>query len=286
MFVAPFASALITHYGCRATSQIGSCFLTAGLFLSTIFDGSIHYHNVTLGFISGVGVGILYVTSVVSITFWFDRKLPIATGIASCGAGVGAVIFSLVGSTFMIRYGWKGAMLMLSALASLNIPLTSLYYDPNDEEWQDHYSELPPLKEQIMNIVQETINFEMLKLSKPFLWFAVSNFLLSFSLFMPLIIMGDRVQGMQIGDQQQTAMVYVNFGIGSICGKIMSNGVSNARLLRSLTIYVINTVCFGLFILATLAASSMTHMYIAYFGIGIFYGKSFPLLLYSSIWPI
>lgn len=51
----------------------------AGFVLSSISD-SVEVLFFTFGIISGLGLGVIYVTAVVSIAFWFEAKRNFATG--------------------------------------------------------------------------------------------------------------------------------------------------------------------------------------------------------------
>lgn len=39
----------------------------------------------TFGIIAGLGLGMCYVTAVVCIAYWFDKKRTLATGLGACG---------------------------------------------------------------------------------------------------------------------------------------------------------------------------------------------------------
>lgn len=55
--------------------------------LSATIGNSIEAQYITFGCIAGCGLSLTYVTAVVSIAFWFDKKRTLATSLGACGTG-------------------------------------------------------------------------------------------------------------------------------------------------------------------------------------------------------
>lgn len=73
LLAGPILSNLVDKYGCRVMTICGGLIAGIGFFLSAI-STSVEMLYITFGLISGFGIGIGYVTAVVSIAFWFDKK--------------------------------------------------------------------------------------------------------------------------------------------------------------------------------------------------------------------
>lgn len=73
LLAGPILSNLVDKYGCRTMTIIGGLVAGIGFVLSSL-STSVEMLYLTFGLISGVGIGIGYVTAVVSIAFWFDKK--------------------------------------------------------------------------------------------------------------------------------------------------------------------------------------------------------------------
>lgn len=73
LLAGPILSNLVDKYGCRTMTIIGGLIAGIGFVLSSLAN-SVEMLYLTFGLISGVGIGIGYVTAVVSIAFWFDKK--------------------------------------------------------------------------------------------------------------------------------------------------------------------------------------------------------------------
>lgn len=73
LLAGPILSNLVDKYGCRTMTIIGGLVAGIGFVLSSL-SNSVEMLFLTFGLISGIGIGIGYVTAVVSIAFWFDKK--------------------------------------------------------------------------------------------------------------------------------------------------------------------------------------------------------------------
>lgn len=93
-------------------TMIGGVLGCLGFILSSI-SNSVEVLMFTFGIISGLGLGVIYVTAVVSIAFWFEAKRTFATGIGASGTGLGTFIYAPVTQWLIQYYGWRGATLIL-----------------------------------------------------------------------------------------------------------------------------------------------------------------------------
>ncbi|CAF0747997.1 unnamed protein product [Didymodactylos carnosus] len=89
---APLASALCNKYGCRPIGIIGS-FIAAGAVGASVFSPNIRVMWALFGFIGGIGMGLIYLPSIVMVGHYFEKKRAIATGITVSGTGIGSITF-------------------------------------------------------------------------------------------------------------------------------------------------------------------------------------------------
>lgn len=73
-------SNLVDKYGCRKMTMLGGLLGCLGFVLSSVAT-SVEMLFFTFGIVASLGLGFCYVTAVVSIAFWFDKKRTFATGI-------------------------------------------------------------------------------------------------------------------------------------------------------------------------------------------------------------
>lgn len=109
----PICSALVDRYGCRWMTILGGLISGLGFILST-FCNSIFLMYLTFGVIAGIGLGLCYVTAVVSIAYWFDKKRTLATSLGACGTGIGTFVYAPMTQFFITEYGWRGTVLLLA----------------------------------------------------------------------------------------------------------------------------------------------------------------------------
>lgn len=77
--LAPIASALCNKFTCRLVGIIGS-FIAALAVAASIFSPNIYIMWLLFGFIGGIGMGLVYLPSIVMVGYYFEEKRAIATG--------------------------------------------------------------------------------------------------------------------------------------------------------------------------------------------------------------
>eukprot|EP00106_Octopus_bimaculoides_P011302 XP_014778744.1 PREDICTED: uncharacterized protein LOC106875210 isoform X2 [Octopus bimaculoides] len=111
----PIVSAFTNRFGCRPVAVVGS-FIGAFAFLLSTLSPNIDTMIVFYGGFGGFGLGLIYLPSIVSVGYYFDRKRAIATGIAVCGSGVGTFIFAPLGGYLLEQYDWKNSLYIVAGL--------------------------------------------------------------------------------------------------------------------------------------------------------------------------
>ncbi|XP_015182439.1 PREDICTED: uncharacterized protein LOC107069546 [Polistes dominula] len=127
----PVMSALVDRYGCRKMTIAGGLISGIGFVLSC-FSNTIEVMYLTFGVIAGLGLGLCYVTAVVSIAYWFDKKRTLAVGLGACGTGIGTFVYAPMTTFFIEEYGWRGTCLMLAGTFFNMIVCGAVMRDP---EW-------------------------------------------------------------------------------------------------------------------------------------------------------
>ncbi|XP_053408557.1 monocarboxylate transporter 14-like isoform X1 [Mercenaria mercenaria] len=111
----PVVSALTNKFGCRPVAMTGSVIATVAFILAT-FSPNIDILILTYGVLGGFGFGMIYLPSIVSVGYYFERKRAIATGIAVCGSGVGTFIFAPLTKFLLDEFDWKNALFILAGI--------------------------------------------------------------------------------------------------------------------------------------------------------------------------
>ncbi|XP_037938291.1 monocarboxylate transporter 12 isoform X2 [Teleopsis dalmanni] len=111
----PISSSFVNRYGCRAVTIAGSILAAICIILS-VFAQNVATLIITIGFGTGLGLGLIYLPAIVSVTTYFDTKRSLATGIAVCGSGFGTFVFAPLTEHLINAYGWRGAMLIIGGI--------------------------------------------------------------------------------------------------------------------------------------------------------------------------
>lgn len=129
LLTGPVASSLTVRYGCRRVCIVGALLAAAG-FVASHFSTSLEFLFLTFG-VSGFGLALCYVTSVVIVAHYFEKRRSLATGLAVCGTGMGTSVFALLTSRLLDAFAWRGTLL-LSAGFFLNLVVCgALMRDPD-----------------------------------------------------------------------------------------------------------------------------------------------------------
>ncbi|KAK7499316.1 hypothetical protein BaRGS_00009576 [Batillaria attramentaria] len=125
---APLASVVISRFGCRVCCVVGGVLCFTG-FTASAFVTSIGQLFFTYGLLAGVGLGLTYAATVITVGYYFDKYRGLASGISSGAAAVGILSGSLIAQTLMDEYSVSGAFLMIAAL-SLHFALFGMFFRP------------------------------------------------------------------------------------------------------------------------------------------------------------
>ncbi|CAF1287823.1 unnamed protein product [Rotaria sordida] len=112
---APLASALCNKWGCRPIGIIGGIIAAAAV-ATSVFAPNIQLMWLLFGFVGGIGMGLVYLPSIVMVGYYFDKKRAIATGIVTAGTGIGSIVFGPLSRFLFDRFGWKNGLLILSLI--------------------------------------------------------------------------------------------------------------------------------------------------------------------------
>ncbi|CAF1004952.1 unnamed protein product [Rotaria sordida] len=92
---APISTVFTNRFGCRRMTIVGAIIGSLGFFLSRWWS-NVYYYYLTIGFIGGIGCGLIYLPAIVSVGYYFEEKRSFAMGIAVCGSGLGTVTFPFI----------------------------------------------------------------------------------------------------------------------------------------------------------------------------------------------
>lgn len=134
LLTGPIASSLTDRYGCRRVCIVGAL-MAAGGFVASYFSTSLEFLFLTFS-VSGFGLALCYVASIVIVAYYFERRRSLATGLAVCGTGIGTFVFAPLTIYLLDTFAWRGTLLILAGFF-LNMVIFGLLmrdFDPFTEE--------------------------------------------------------------------------------------------------------------------------------------------------------
>lgn len=159
LMTGPLMSALVDKYGCRAMTILGG-FVSAGGFILSYFAKSVVVMYLTFGVISGMGLGLTYITAVVSIAFWFDKKRNLAVGLGACGTGIGTFVYAPFTTMLIFEYGWRWTVILLAGTLLNMCVCGALMRDPDWIIEQNKNSKMTSKASSVSNISNAGIDLE------------------------------------------------------------------------------------------------------------------------------
>ena len=136
---AGWSGQLLPRAGPRRLALAGSILFSLGYVVASLalrFDSSTLFY-LGYGVIGGIGIGMGYVTPVVTVAKWFPDKRGLATGIVVMGFGIGALLLSKILAPFLVVradgdlatvFLWLGVV-----FACILIPCSLVLRNPDDE---------------------------------------------------------------------------------------------------------------------------------------------------------
>ncbi|CCL98419.1 uncharacterized protein FIBRA_00416 [Fibroporia radiculosa] len=112
----PFSNILTSHFGVRAPIIVGILLITVAFELASI---SRRFWELLLsqGIMFGLGISMSWIPAIALPSQWFKRRRSLASGIASSGTGIGAVVLSPICQVLIDRASLQWALRFLGFLA-------------------------------------------------------------------------------------------------------------------------------------------------------------------------
>lgn len=132
LFLSPLVCHLIKRYSFRSITLAGATFLVLSFVLTRFFVNSLLTLNLIFGLMTSVGLAMIYIPAYLIISFYFDERRALATGIAVSGSGLGLFVLSPVSEFLIDHFGWKDAILIFSAINS-HVFISALLFRSNPD---------------------------------------------------------------------------------------------------------------------------------------------------------
>ncbi|XP_012880249.1 PREDICTED: monocarboxylate transporter 3 [Dipodomys ordii] len=111
----PVSSILVTRFGCRPVMLVGGLLASAGLTLASFATRLLELY-LTAGVLTGLGLALNFQPSLIMLGLYFERRRPLANGLAAAGSPVFLSALSPLGQLLLERFGWRGGFLLFGGL--------------------------------------------------------------------------------------------------------------------------------------------------------------------------
>jgi hypothetical protein len=130
LLIAPVSLFLTKQYGTKRVAILGTFISTCSMLISSFLKDNLVLFLIFNGILTGAGIGLIYVPTVMATSKWFLRRRMFATSLNILGACIGAAIYPLMSELLLRRYEMFDALLILSGV-QLNCLIGSLLLKDN-----------------------------------------------------------------------------------------------------------------------------------------------------------
>ncbi|KAM8954778.1 monocarboxylate transporter 11 [Lycaon pictus] len=111
----PVGSALSTRWGARPVVMVGGVLTSLGFVFSAFARSLLHLY-LGLGVLAGSGWALVFAPALGTLSRYFSRRRVLAVGLALTGNGASSLLLAPTLQLLLDTYGWRGALLLLSAV--------------------------------------------------------------------------------------------------------------------------------------------------------------------------
>ncbi|XP_041358319.1 monocarboxylate transporter 12-B-like [Gigantopelta aegis] len=131
----PLASVVAHQWSCRVSVMVGGVLLSVGLVVSS-FMPTLPLLFVSLGIVSGLGLGLIYTPSIVVVNFFFREKRTFVNGIILSATGIGIFLSPLLCRHLLDNFSWRETMVILAAISAQMIPMGAIMIPVHEQSSQ------------------------------------------------------------------------------------------------------------------------------------------------------
>jgi MFS transporter, OFA family, oxalate/formate antiporter len=128
----------LDRVGPRKVATVGGILYGLGYILAGFAAkaGSLYGMYLTYGVLSGLGMGMGYITPVATLVKWFPDRRGLMTGVAVAGYGAGALIFSPIAARLIQTSGIPATFWIFGIAYGILVTLSAQFYVNPAEGWR------------------------------------------------------------------------------------------------------------------------------------------------------
>nr|XP_056712240.1 monocarboxylate transporter 4 [Euleptes europaea] len=264
----PLCSMCVNRFGCRPVMLVGGLFASLGM-ISASFCTSIIQIYVTVGVITGLGLALNFQPSLIMLNRYFDKRRPLANGLAAAGSPVFLCALSPLGQVLQHQYGWRGGFLILGGIL-LNCCACGALMRPLEAPKKIEDAKAVPEKK----IKKKLLDFSVFK-DRGFLIYTVAASIMVLGLFVPPVFVVSYAKDLKYPDTK-AALLLTILGFIDIFARPICGIVAGLEWVRPRCVYFFSFAM--LFNGFTDLMGSMSHNYGGLVVFCIFFGISYGMV--------
>ena len=224
LLVSPLVCRLIELIGCRAVAFVGATLISSSFLIISYLVYDLISLNVVMGLVTSVGFAMLYIPSYLIISFYFEERRALATGVAVSGSGLGLFAISPLIESLIGRYGWRDTCFLFAAISS-HLFISACLYRPKPED-QPSKNEKPTPAPAVTDVAPGIlVELKRIYSSRRFVLVSVAYFLLSLVIVAPYNFLPVHIELNQLDDPSSLCISLI--GLSSLIGQIVIGLVSD-----------------------------------------------------------
>ncbi|KAM9597814.1 monocarboxylate transporter 4 isoform 1-T5 [Trichechus inunguis] len=230
----PLCSVCVNRFGCRPVMFVGGLFASLGM-VAASFCRSIIEVYLTTGVITGLGLALNFQPSLIMLNRYFDKRRPLANGLAAAGSPVFLCALSPLGQLLQDHYGWRGGFLILGGLL-LNCCVCAALMRPLE----------PPRKAGVevapRRPARRLLDFSVFR-DRGFVIYALAASIMVLGLFVPPVFVVSYAKDMGTPDTQAAFLLTV-LGFIDIFARPTAGLITGLQRVRPYSVYLFSFAMF------------------------------------------
>uniref|UniRef100_A0A8C0JPY5 Solute carrier family 16 member 8 n=1 Tax=Canis lupus dingo TaxID=286419 RepID=A0A8C0JPY5_CANLU len=179
----PVSSILVTRFGCRPVMLVGGLLASAGMVLASFATRLLELY-LTAGVLTGLGLALNFQPSLIMLGLYFERRRPLANGLAAAGSPVFLSALSPLGQQLLEHFGWRGGFLLLGGLLLHCCACGAVMRPPPGPGPRPRRDSAPPGGRPRRRLLDVAVCAD-----RAFAVYALTKFLMALGLFVPAILL-------------------------------------------------------------------------------------------------
>ncbi|XP_044155393.1 monocarboxylate transporter 4-like [Bufo gargarizans] len=171
----PLCSICVNRFGCRPVMMVGGLFASFGMVCASFCTNIIAIYF-TAGVVTGLGLALNFQPSLIMLNRYFDKRRPLANGLAAAGSPVFLCALSPLGQILQHEFGWRGGFLILGGLLLNCCACGALMRPPNKQKEET--------KEVVKPKPKKLLDFSVFK-DRGFVIYTIAASIMVLGLFVP-----------------------------------------------------------------------------------------------------